>query len=206
MERGIFDQWFDENIDSWITTQVENSEPISEVDFSDNGDFFREVAFGVDAFQLFLADHDYRLTLSSLYGLLGTGIEFALDSGWLEQEDHWAKIMDLFYTRSNEFVGDPQVFILQNTDLPNHRAIKIIEYIVHNFVLKSELYSSDEFTVDEKVQLIRSTLIGMRNNKFIPNSSLLSRFFATLATDWRVLGGGFGGGMGSGSNPWSHGG
>ena len=205
MERGLFDQWFDENIDSWITKNIEEAPPIGGYDSSDIGDFFREIGFGLDALEVFLDEHDRKLTLSSCYSLLATAIEFALDSGWLEQEEQWAKIMDLFYTRSNEFVGDTYVIELANTDIPNDRALKIIEYIVYNFKAQSDLYSSDEFTIDEKVQMIRSIIIGMRNNRFIENTPLLSRFFSTLSTDWRVLGGGFGGNMGSGSNPWSSG-
>ena len=206
MERGLFDQWFDENIDSWITKNIEEAPPIGSDESSDIGDFFREIGFGLDALKIFLDEHDWELSLSSSYGLLATAIEFAIDSGWLEQEDQWAEIMDLFFTRSSEFIGDSRRVKFTAGFPPSPELLKIVEYIIHSFELKSESYSADEFTIDEKVQMIRSTLIGLRNNRYIKNTPLLSALFSTLATDWRVLGGGFGSNMGSGSKPWSYGG
>lgn len=205
MDRDLFDQWFNEDIDLWVAASVEDSRTFRNIDFSDNGDFFREIGLGIDALSLFLDDHDHQLTLSSLYALLEEAIGFAVESGWLTQEDHWSAIADLFGNRANEFIGDGRYVNLSNTSISNVRAIKIIEYIVYNFDKQSELYSDDEFTIAEKVQMIRAIIIGLRNNRFIENTPLLSRLFSTLATDWRVLGGGFGTGMGSGTNPWSGG-
>lgn len=202
MERDIFDEWFSENIDEWITKTVEEA-PSNEW-YSESGDFFRSIGAVVDHVEEFLDDNDRRITLSSCYSLLGSLIEFALDNEWLEQEEQWAQIMDLFYTRSNEFIGDTQAIELPDTDIPNARLLKIVEYIVYNIDKQSELYSVDEFTIDEKIQMIRAVLIGLRTNRFIDNTPLLSRLFSCLSTDWRVMGGGFGGNMGSGSEPWSH--
>ena len=206
MDKDQFDQWFSEAISEWVDEAVATSDNLvlEEDTFSDTGDFFREIGLGADALNCFLRDHDYKLTLSSCYSLLGTAIEFALDSGWLEQEDQWAKIMDLFFTRANEFVGDEQTIELENTDIPHVRAIKIVEFIVYNFDLKAAAYAPNDFLIHEKLSIVREIILGFRTNRFIESTPLLSRLLSTLYTDWRVLGGGFSGSMGMGNNPWSH--
>lgn len=207
MDRDIFNDWFSEEISGWIDESIAGAGTISitESTDSDAGNFFREIGSVVDLVEEFIADHDRRFTISACYSLLGTLIEYGIGNDLLAQKDQWQDIADLFYNRANEFVGDQQFVRLPNEDIDNVRLLKIVEYIVYNIEDQSARYSTDEFTPAEKVQMIRAIIIGLRNNRFIDKSPLLSKLFSLLATDWRVLGGGFGGNMGSGSNPWSSG-
>lgn len=207
MDRDIFDEWFSENIDEWIEEAVSTSDNIvlDDEGYSDIGTFFRDIASAADLIENFAIEHDYNFTLSSCYSLLGTLIDYAVAGDWLDDSEEWGKISELFFTRANEFVGDEQTVRLGNSDISGVRAIKIAEFIVYNFDLKSTSYSSDDFLIHEKLSTIREIILGLRTNRFLESTPLLSRFLSTLYTDWRVLGGGFGSNMGSGTNPWSSG-
>jgi len=208
MDRDIFNEWFSENISEWIEEAVSTSDGIVLDDerYSDTGDFFRNIASVADLIEDFANEHDYNFTLSSCYSLLGTLIDYAAAGEWLDDPEEWDKIAELFFTRANEFVGDEQTVKLGNSDISNARAVKIAEFIVYNFDLKSASYSPNDFLIHERLSVIREIILGLRTNRFLESTPLLSRLLSTLYTDWRVLGGGFGSNMGSGTNPWSSGG
>ncbi len=153
-----------------------------------------------------LEESNYVISSSSAYSLMASLLDMALTYEWLDDETQWQQIIGLFNSRAGELVGESDGLDIEDFDLPPEKATSIVDYILRNWVRISGDYERHTFSVDEKVFMIRSIIIGLRNSRYLSYDPWLKTLLESLRTDWQVLGGGFGNNMGSGTNPWSHGG
>lgn len=185
-----------------ISEEIDPVEPIIEYDES-LADVFDGISFVVRTIESECEAVGNIITVATAYSILGDLIEMALENEWLTEPDQWKTISDLFFNRSNELIDEPGSVAIDWLEIPPEKVVKIAEYILYNWVNTTRLYSRNEFTVDEKVQMIRSILIGLRNNGYLRYDPWLKSLLGNLANDWQLLGGGWGSGFGG--SGFSHG-
>jgi len=180
--------------------------PYEEPGVTPSATFFENVGSVIRAADNELESDGYEFDASRAYNLMAVLLEMALVYDWLGDDDQWQKIIELFYNRSGELAGEGRAVIV-DTDIPVERMTSIVDYIVRNWIRNTTAYEREEFTVDEKVFMIRGIIIGLRNSRYLKYDPWLKTLLAYLAEDWKLLGGGgFGSGMGSGPVGWSYGG
>lgn len=150
--------------------------------------------------------YSYVMSSSVAYGLMASLLDMALTYDWLDDEEQWQTITDLFHDRARELVEEGDEIDIVNLELSSDRLIKLVSYVVSNWHRLSALYAKGGPEDHKKVQMIRSIIIGLRNSKYISYDPWLKTLLMYLSLDWELLGGGFGNSMGSGPVGWSYGG
>jgi hypothetical protein len=191
MERSIFDEWFDENINSWVSSSINNTVDPSEVDnigVMDVADFFSVVSsFLVESSEV-IALYDNKMSLSNAYNILSATIAWLTDNEILE--DDWDDIADLFARRADEFVGGSEHIINELSTEPS-KWTAALDQIMYSYKLALD-DSYGDLSADKKILFIRSTLLSFRTKGYLDYSwPWFKQLIASLEVDWRVMGGGF---------------
>jgi hypothetical protein len=206
MEKEQFNAWFTEAIDEWLNLQV--ADPVILDDDNDvlqAAVIFENIGAVIRAADDELEDWNYMMSAACAYSLMSALLDMAIAYDWLDDPDEWSQIVELFRSRSGELVvAEPGVDIAE-IDISAPRLTSIADYIVRNWVLISGEYKRAKFTIDEKVYMIRSLLLGMRNSRYLAYDPWLKTLVSSLEEDWVLLGGGAGGPMTPGPRPWSGG-
>jgi len=214
MNREQFDSWFEENIQKWIEVQVGNArsdpymnieEEHDEVGVLAASDMFHMIASFLSEMDDVLHGFDHEISLSRAYGLLSYGVGWGMDNGVLGGD--WGAVQDLFDQREGEFAEAPLEKIPYLSD-DLYRWVSCLDRIMWAWKLKTDAYSRDgDFDDADKILLIRSTLLMLRNLGYFQYKGWFKELIASLDTDWRVMGGGWTPSIPPGYDPpWSHGG
>jgi hypothetical protein len=190
-----------------VELELESDSPIvlDNIGLLDAADFFGDIANLVAHIDVELDGLDYQIGTANAYVLLASLIEYGINGGYIEDKG-WTDIAERFLVRAQDFAGVKDYMSLGDIWSNKAELARILDYLMHNWDIKTEMYSANGFTNDERVQMIRSTIIGLRNKGWLDYSQPWARrFIAALKEDWVHFGGGFGANMGSGSTPWSHG-
>ena len=167
-------------------------------------EFFGNIASLVVYLDAELENLDYKISTHNAYLLLASIIEYGIESGDLPRRG-WEAVAERFLFRAQDFIGVKDALDIGDVWEEESAWADILSYIVFNWKLKTAEYGRDEFTNDERVLFIRSTLLGCRTKGWLNYRQPWAKtFIAALQEDWVYFGGGFGSGMGTGTNPWSH--
>ena len=151
-----------------------------------------------------LESNGYEMNVSYAYTLICRIIDFAIEAGVIDYDD-WEDVYNLFESRADEFASITTWPLgVVPDDITKWSGI--IDFATRSLALNYRVYKKDGFTSDEKVMTIRTLLHVLRNRGLVDrNAPWVSELFQSLDEDWKVLGGGFGNNMGTGTNPWSGG-
>ena len=210
MERDIFDQWFAEDIEQWIADTVGDSNTAYEASpdsgVTGSATLFENIGAVIRAADDELEEHGYVISSSAAYSLLATLLDMALVYEWLDDKEQWETIIDLFTSRAGELVGEEDGIAIEDMDIPPEKATAIANQIVRDWVENTAYYRKNEFTVGEKVYMIRSILISLRNSRHLSYDPWLKTLLSSLSTDWELLGGTLFNSNTGGPGGWSYGG
>ena len=166
-------------------------------------DLFKNIADVVELTMLELGEQDHVLSVESAYGTIELVLSFCASEGWIGDYDEWEPVLEHFRGREVEFAGASGM-VIPDIDIPPHVLTRVADIILRKWVLNIEGYKEDgEFSDADKIELVRSTLITLRNAGYLKYDPWLKQLLALLREDWKLFGGGFSGDMGTGSNPWS---
>lgn len=170
-------------------------------------EFFSDISGAVSFIDSELQSLDYQISTANAYVILASLIQYGIDEGYIRTVG-WQDVADRFLVRAQDFAGVRDYMPIGDVWDCEGEWARILNYVVNSWVIKKEDYlRNGEFSNDERVQLIRSTILGFRRKGWLDyNQPWAKRFIAALQEDWIYFGGGFGTGMGSGNNPWSSGG
>ena len=167
--------------------------------------FFGDIASVVCHIDGELEELDYQISTANAYVMLASLIQYGIEMNHIEPHG-WEDIADRFLTRAQDFSGVRDYVNVVEVFEGNAEWSSILSYLTHNWDVKTKAYARNDFTTDEKIQMIRSTLIGLRARGWLDYTKPWAKtFIAALQEDWVHFGGVFGQGMGTGNNPWSHG-
>lgn len=211
MERDIFDEWFEENIENWISKAVDRSAGWEgeipggdEVGLIGASDFFHFVASYLDDLDTMLEGRKHKISLAGAYDVLAFTIEWLSERGLI---DEWDDVLDLFKQRVDEFAAGPEYEIKDiGEDISKFAAF--LYDVLWSWKLNTEGFTRDgDFSDAEKIQTIRATLLLLRNKRYLDyNWPWFKELIASLDVDWRIMGGGFDPAIPPGYvPPWSHG-
>ena len=165
--------------------------------------FFSDVAAFVQHIDSELNELDYQISTANAYVLLSSAIQYAIDNGILEEKG-WVDVADRFLTRAQDFDGVNDAIDITEVWGDLDKWCDILAYVMWSWKMSVAMYSQNEFTNDERVQLIRKILIGFRGKGWLDYSQpWAKRLIASLKEDWVYFGGGFGSNMGNGAPPYS---
>jgi len=200
--KDMFDRAFEERINQSILTIDEDV--ADEIGLDGVSCYFQEIANLLSLLNIELSEVDYKLNLSSSYVVLASMIEHATALELIDGEDDWDDIAAYFYRRGEEFAGQGPTDDLKVVTEDQLKWTNVIDVLNRTVLLNSRVMSEDEFTIDEKILLVRMLVLMLRNRRVIDyKHQWVKALLVSLDEDWRIHGGGFGGGMGGGSNPWS---
>lgn len=166
-------------------------------------DLFNNIADVIELATIALSDYGYVMSVGSAYATIETVLSFCATNDWIGNYDEWKPVIEHFRNRANEFSGTTGV-IVPCIDIPPQVLTSVVDRIITKWVTNMEHYREDgEFSSADKIELVRSTLITLRNAGYLKYDPWLKQLLALLMEDWKIFGGGFGGDMGSGDNPWS---
>ncbi len=164
-------------------------------------DFIRHIDAILDEF-------DYKMSLANAYYILAELIGFAISTGVIiDKIEVWEDVEALFRNRASEFSGQGSEDNLAGVSFDPTRWTGTIDALTRHVHYGMTKYEDDGLSADEAVLLFRSAFITARNRGMIDYSQQWARdLMVTLDEDWRLLGGGFAPGMGTGNPPFSYGG
>ena len=178
--------------------------PVIEADASGPGTFFTHASIFADEAQERYSELGGVMNVRVGYLMIGFLIGVAIELGVLDDDEEWSKITELFETRANEFSGQGKDFYLEPITDPL-KWVEILRSIVTSWQLGAEAFSPDGFSDYERISVIRSVLISLRNQRFLKYDQWLKDLLASLYTDWKLLGGGWPTTIPGGPQPWSGG-
>jgi len=207
MEYSEFKKLFNAAFDERINESIESTADFrDELGLSEVAAYFDSVSDLITILGHELEGVDYRLDLSSAYFLMSAMIEHAADLGLIDGGDDWENISAYFAARGDEFSGQGSATRVSNVTENRLKWTNLIDILNRTIHLNSaEMIKDGEFTIDEKILLVRMLVIKLRNRRVLDYKDLwVKDLLMALDDDWRNHGGGFGSGTGGGSKPWSH--